>query len=204
MFDSSAILQTTITFAGVVIGSGIIQFFVSRKDKLKEDAKKDSADSLRKELKDHLTDVNAQWKTDYCDKNREAILEIEETHKKDWQEMQKAIAQLVENDSRFADSIEKMVEKQECIAQANVGMIHNTIIRFTDKIVERESVTYEELATLDSLYVPYSRLGGNGECKRRYEDVNKLTKVSKEEAVKRDREIEAKKYEEMQKAIRTG
>lgn len=204
MLDSSALIQTVITFAGVIVGSGIIQFFISRKDKQKEDAKKDSADSLRKELKDHLTDVNAQWKADYCDKNRDAILEIEENHKKDWQEMQKAIAQLVENDSRFADNIEKMVEKQECIAQANVGMIHNTIIRFTDKIVERESVTYEELATLDSLYVPYSKLGGNGECKRRYEDVNKLTKVSKEEAVKKDREIEAKKYEEMQKAIRTG
>lgn len=204
MADNSALIQAGLTFAGVIIGSGIIQFFISRKDKQKEDAKKDSADSLRKELKDHLTDVNAQWKADYCDKNRDAILEIEENHKKDWQEMQKAIAQLVENDSRFADSIEKMVEKQDCIAQSNVGMIHNTIIRFTDKIVERESVTYEELATLDSLYVPYAKLGGNGECKRRYEDVNKLTKVSKEEAVKRDREIEAKKYEEIQKAIRTG
>lgn len=204
MADNSALIQAGLTFAGVIIGSGIIQFFISRKDKQKEDAKKDSADSLRKELKDHLTEVNTKWKSEYCDVNREAILRIEEGHKKDWQEIQKAIEKLVENDNRFADSIEKMVEKQECIAQANVGMIHNTIIRFTDKIVERGSVTYEELATLDSLYVPYAKLGGNGECKRRYEDVNKLTKVSKEEAVKRDREVEAKKYEEIQKAIRTG
>lgn len=203
MLDNSALIQTGITFAGVIVGSGIIQFFISRKDKQKEDAKKDSADSLRKEMKDHLTDVNAQWKADYCDKNREAILRIDEEHKKDFQELQKAITQLVENDIKFAESIEKMAEKQDVIAQANVGMIHNTIIRFTDRIVERESVTYEELATLDSLYIPYAKLGGNGECKRRYEDVNKLAKISKEEAVKRDRDIETKKYEEIQKAVGT-
>jgi hypothetical protein len=73
------------------------------------------------------------------------------------------------------------------MAEANVGMIHNTLIRFTDPIIERNAVTYEELDTLDSLYLPYSRLGGNGECKRRYNDVNKLKKISKEEAFELDK-----------------
>jgi hypothetical protein len=80
-------------------------------------------------------------------------------------------------------------------------MVHNTIIRFTDPIIRRNAVTYEELSTLDSLYQPYSKLGGNGECKRRYDDVNKLPKISKEEAYDRDREIETRKYREISKNI---
>lgn len=201
--DGAVFLQSGITFVGVVIGSGLIQFFVSRKDKKEEDEKHNSADSLRKELKDHLTTVNDKWKIDYCDKNRESILRMDAEHKKDFQELQKAIVQLVENDTKFANNINKMAEKQDIIAQANVGMVHNTIIRFTDPIIERGAVTYDELANLDSLYVPYAKLGGNGECKRRYEDVNKLIKISREEAVKRDREIEIAKYKEIQKNIRT-
>ena len=169
--DSSTLIQTGITFAGVVVGSGIIQFFINRKDKQKEDAKNDITETLRAE------------------------------HKRDFQELQKAITKLVENDAKFTESMQKMAEQQDRIAQANVGMMHNTIIRFTDKIIARKSVTYEELATLDSLYVPYSQLGGNGECKRRYEDVNKLLKISQEEAVRRDQRLEAQKYKELQKVI---
>lgn len=198
--DNSAI-QMGITFVGVIVGSGLIQFFVSRKDKQKEDERKDGADALRKELKQHLVDVNEQWKIDYCDKNRKAILEMDAEHKKDFQELQKAISQLVENDTKFAESIAKMAEKQDIMAQANVGMVHNTLIRFTDPIIQRNAVTYDELANLDSLYIPYARLGGNGECKRRYEDVNKLVKISREEAVERDREIATKKYKEIQKIV---
>lgn len=181
-------LQTLLTFAGVIIGSGIIQFFIGRKDKKKEDEKTD----IRKELKQHLTDVNSDWKIRYCDKNYAAIEQLNAT-----------IQKLTENDSTITSSIKAMLEKQDTIALANVGMVHNTLIRFTDPIIERNAVTYEELATLDSLYVPYSNLGGNGECKRRYEDVNKLAKISREEAVKRDREIEARKFKEMQEAIRS-
>lgn len=210
------IWQTIITMAGILISSGIIQFFVTRKDKKVEDEKKNHEEALKKEMKDHLTNVNDKWKVDYCDKNAKAINDLisevreglanrEETgkrrydehhlaiekmnieHQKDFLELKKAIEKLTENDTKITASIEKIADKQDVMAEANVGMIHNTLIRFTDPIIERSAVTYEELDTLDSLYLPYSRLGGNGECKRRFDDVNNLKKISKEEAFEIDR-----------------
>lgn len=178
--------QTAVTVFTVIISSGIIQYFVNRKDKKKENEKID----LRTEMKQHLTNVNDEWKVKYCDKNREAI-----------EQLNIAIQKLTENDSRITHSIEMMAGKQDTIALANVGMIHNTIIRFTDPIIQRNAVTYEELSTLDSLFQPYSKLGGNGECKRRYDDVNKLPKISKEEAYDRDRDIETRKYREISKTL---
>ena len=216
--DNGSLLQTGVTVLGVLISSGLIQWWFARKDKQKEDAKKDHDEEIKKEMKDHLTNVNDQWKIDYCDKNAKAINDLitevrngleerERTgkqrydehhmaiekmavqHQKEFMALQEAIQKLTENDTRITSSLEKMADKQDVMASANVGMIHNTLIRFTDPIIERNVVTYEELDTLDSLYLPYSRLGGNGECKRRYEDVNKLEKVSKEKAF----EIDAKR-----------
>lgn len=197
------ILQSIITFAGVLIGSGIIQFFVNRKDKKKEDAENDKFKALEKRIDEGLDERERTGKHRF-DEHRIAIEEMKVEHQKDFQELNKAIQKLVESDAKFAESIQKMAEKQDVIAQANVGMVHNTIIRFTNPIIDRSAVTYEELANLDSLYVPYAKLGGNGECKRRYEDVNKLTKVSREDAVKRDREIATKKFQEIQKAVGSG
>jgi hypothetical protein len=177
-------VQTGVTVLTVIVSSGIIQFFVNRKDKKKEDEKID----LRTEMKQHLTNVNNEWKVKYCDKNWEAI-----------QQLNVVIQKLTENNTKITESIEMMADKQDTIALANVGMVHNTIIRFTDPIIRRNAVTYEELSTLDSLYQPYSKLGGNGECKRRYDDVNKLRKISEAEAHDRDREIEAKRFREMSK-----
>ena len=208
-------IQYVFTFLGVLIGSGIIQFLISRKDKQKEDAKKDHDEIIKKEMKDHLTSVNDKWKSDYCDKNAKAIEDLikevrtglqdrEETGKKRYDEhhvaieklnieyqksmveLKQAIQKLTDNDTKITDSLEKMSDKQDVMASASVGMIHNTLIRFTDPIIERNAVTYEELDTLDSLYLPYFKLGGNGECKRRYEDVNKLEKISKEKAYEMD------------------
>ena len=59
--------QTIITMAGILISSGIIQFFVTRKDKKVEDEKKNHEEALKKEMKDHLANVNDKWKVDYCD-----------------------------------------------------------------------------------------------------------------------------------------
>lgn len=192
-------MNETAKFILTVVGSGafltFLQFLISRFDK-----KHDRIQELEKKLDEGLDDTEKTGKARY-DEYHASIEEMNMNHQKDFQELQKAINQLVQNDIKFTESIEKMVQKQEIIASANVGMVHNTIIQFTDPIICRKAVTYEELANLDSLYVPYSKLGGNGECKRRYEDVNKLIKISRDEANKRDREIETAKYKEIQKTI---
>lgn len=201
---------------GSSAGFGFIQYLITRKDKKEEEKKKNHEEELKQEMKDHLKSVNDQWKVDYCDKNAKAIAELVEEvrvglaereevgkkrydehhlaiekmsleHQKDFTELKRAVEKLTENDTKITESIKKIADKQDIMAEANVGMIHNTLIRFTDPIIERNAVTYEELDTLDSLYLPYSRLGGNGECKRRYNDVNKLKKISKEEAFELDK-----------------
>lgn len=192
-------MNETTKFILTVLGSGafltFLQFLISRFDK-----KHDRIEALEKRLDEELDDRDKTGKARY-DEYHASIEEMNINHQKDFQEIQKAINQLVQSDMKFAESIEKMIQKQEIIASANVGMVHNTIIQFTEPIICRKAVTYEELANLDSLYVPYSKLGGNGECKRRYEDVNKLIKISRDEANKRDREIETAKYKEIQKTI---
>lgn len=192
-------MNETTKFILTVLGSGafltFLQFLISRFDK-----KHDRIQELEKRMDEELDDRDKTGKARY-DEYHASIEEMNANHQKDFQELQKAINQLVQNDIKFTESIEKMVQKQEIIASANVGMVHNTIIQFTDPIICRKAVTYEELANLDSLYVPYSKLGGNGECKRRYEDVNKLIKISRDEANKRDREIETAKYKEIQKTV---
>lgn len=192
-------MNETVKFILTVVGSGafltFLQFLISRFDK-----KHDRIGELEKRLDEELDDRDKTGKARY-DEYHASIEEMNINHQKDFQELQRAINQLVQNDIKFTESIEKMVQKQEIIASANVGMVHNTIIQFTEPIICRKAVTYEELANLDSLYVPYSKLGGNGECKRRYEDVNKLIKISRDEANKRDREIETAKYKEIQKTI---
>ena len=122
-------------------------------------------------------------------------------HQKEFLELSKAIDQLTNNDTKITALIENNQNSIEVIANGVVGMIHNTIIHSTEPIMKRGAVTYEELSTLDSLYQPYSKMGGNGECKRRYEDVAKLPKISREEALDRDRNIEAERFKEMQKSI---
>lgn len=192
-------MNETTKFILTVLGSGafltFLQFLISRFDK-----KHDRIQELEKRMDEELDDRDKTGKARY-DEYHASIEEMNANHQKDFQELQKAINQLVQNDIKFTESIEKMVQKQEIIASANVGMVHNTIIQFTDPIICRKAVTYEELANLDSLYVPYSKLGGNGECKRRYEDVNKLIKISRDEANKRDREIETARYKEIQKTV---
>ena len=193
-------IMNTETLITVICSGGFLaflQFLISRFDK-----KHDRIADLEKKLDEGLEDREKTGKARYTE-HQLAIEKMGIDHQKDFQELQKAIQQLVSNDTKFAESIEKMANKQDIMASANVGMVHNTIIRFTDPIIERDAVTYDELANLDSLYQPYARLGGNGECKRRFEDVNKLTKISKEEAIKRDREIEIRNFQEIQEAIRS-
>lgn len=192
-------MNETAKFIFTILGSGtflaFVQFLINRFD-----TKHDKLVALEKKIDEGLDDRDKLGKARY-EEYLASIEEMSHNHQKDFQELQKAISHLVENDAKFAESIEKMVKKQDIIASANVGMIHNTIITFTDPIIERNSVTYDELANLDSLYVPYSKLGGNGECKRRYEDVNKLIKISREEATKRDRKLETDRYKEIQKIV---
>lgn len=208
-------VQLGFTFAGIVVGSGIIQFLITRKDKKDEDAKKDHEEELKKEMKDHLTAVNDKWKVDYCDKNAKAISELvvevreglaqreakgkerydehhetiakmNEQHQKNFEALFQTIEQLKANDTKITEGLEKMAEKQDDMANGIMGLSHDKLIYTTDRITERGAITLKEKATLTSIYEPYVALHGNGDAKAGYNHVMTLPVVSDEEAKKMD------------------
>lgn len=190
---------SVITTALTIIFSGafftFLQFLITRKDN-----KDDKFKKLEDEFKKGLDERELMGKNRY-DEHRIAIQSIKLQHQEDFQKLNEAIKQLTENDTKIAALVEDSQTTTGVIASGVVGMIHNTIIHSTQAIVDRGAVTYQELNTLDSLYIPYAKLGGNGDCQRRYDDIAKLPKVSEEEAIKRDKELAIKKQKELQEAI---
>lgn len=222
------VTQIILTVVGSVIGSGavfgFVQFLITRRDKKKEEAKHDHDEELKQEMKDHLTNVNAQWKVDYCDKNAKAINDLVEEvrigladreamgkkrydehhlaieklsiqHQKEFLELKKAIDALTANDTKITASLQNISETQKDIAGSLLGLSHDKIIYLTDRIAERGAITIKEKATISSIYNPYSNLGGNGECKLAFEHVMGLKVVSDEEARKLDAALKLKRHD---------
>lgn len=213
--------QIIVSLIGTAIGGGavlgFIQFLITRKDKKREEAKINHDEEMKKEMRDHLTNVNAKWKEDYCDKNAKAIndliVEVREglasreamgkkrydehhiaiekmaiDHQRDFLELKKAIDTLTANNTEITESLQLMNDRQENMAESLVGQAHDRIIFLTDKISERGVITNKEKATITSMYEPYRKLGGNGECRIAYDYVMGLKVVSDSEA----RELDSK------------
>ena len=193
--EDKEMIQTilTIIFSGAFFS--FIQFLITRKDN-----KDDKFKSLESEFKKGLDERERTGKNRY-DEHKNAINAIKLQHQEDFQKLNEAIKQLTENDTKIAALIEDNQSTTCVIASGVVGIIHNTIIHSTQQIIDRGAVTYQELNTLDSLYIPYAKLGGNGDCQRRYNDIVKLPVISDEEALKRDKVIAANKQKELQEAI---
>lgn len=176
----------------VVLGGGsvaalfkFIEFLIqhiSQKKERKED-KKDELGNVRRELKQHLVDVNQEWKEKYCDRNAEAIDELAVVSN-----------QLRDNVLLLTKTVTSMKEYNSHVGDAVQGMIHDRIIHNVDCYIARQAITKEELSTLRSLYEPYVKLGGNGDVKTAYDVAEDLPVVTKEEAFKRDLEIERRKF----------
>lgn len=222
------VTQVVLTVIGSVIGSGavfgFVEYLISRKDKQKEEAKNDRDETIKKEMRDHLTDVNSKWKEDYCDKNAKAIndlvIEVREglaareamgkkrydehhiaieklsvQHQKEFLELKKAIDALTANDTKITDSLAKIAEKQDCMADGIMGLSHDKLVYMTDRITERGAITLKEQATLTSIYEPYTKLNGNGDAKAGYKHVMNLKVVSDEEAKRLDEQLKAKRHD---------
>ena len=155
----------------------LIKFFVGRKDKKQErkEDRENDVDSLRKELKQHLIDVNAGWKETYCDKNSKAVAELSEV-----------TVQLKDNIVLLTENISQMQEYNTNVGDAVKGIIHDRLLHNVDGCIERSGITHEELATLKSMYDPYKKLGGNGDVETAYNVAMKLPVITKNEAIERD------------------
>lgn len=217
-------VQIGVTALTVILSSGIIQFFINRKDKQKEDAKVDHDEAIKKEMKEHLASTNSQWKVDFCDKNAKAIADLAQDvkdglaereakglqryeehhltiekmsvqHQKDFIALKEAIQKLTDNDTNITESIKKMADKQDDIANGIMGLSHDKLVYMTDRITERGAITLKEQATLTSIYEPYIKLQGNGDAKAGFKHVMGLKVVSDEEARKMDAKLKNKQRE---------
>lgn len=66
-------------------------------------------------------------------------------------------------------------EKKDLKTQMLIGLGHDRIIYLATKYIEREYISQPEYENLhDYLYVPYSKMGGNGSAERIMKEVEKL------------------------------
>jgi hypothetical protein len=74
-----------------------------------------------------------------------------------------------------------------------LGLGHDKLLYLTDKLIQRGCITMKEKRNLNSLYEPYKRLGGNGDCKVGYDACQDLPIAGEKEAFEKD--CERKKRE---------
>ena len=192
-------VNQAITIVSVILGSGLVQFLLTRKDKKQEDAKKDNADTIKKEMKDHLTNVNNQWKVDYCDKNSQLIEELAievkkgladreavgskrfEEHKESIEELRRAILTLTRDaeDRRTLESY---------MASSLLAITHDKLVYLGKTYQKRGAITLAEKNNIKLLYTPYhDGLGGNSDGEGYYTYCMHLPIVTDEEAAEMDK-----------------
>lgn len=155
-------IQLVITFIGIVLGSGLIQFFVTRKDN-----KEEEFFELKKEIQ----------------KDRESREKSFAAHKIEIEKLHKAI-----NDLNHVDLDQKTYLGY--VGDELMGLAHDRLVRLTDKYQIRGAITLKEKATLDAIYKPYHEgLHGNGDGQAGYEYCMTLPIVTEEQARELDKKI---------------
>ena len=188
-----------ITIVSVILGSGLVQFLLTRKDKKQEDAKKDNADTIKKDMKDHLTEVNNKWKVDYCDKNsklieeltRDVKLGLEQREQKGlerYQEHKEAIAELKEAVIALTKDAEDRRTLESYVASSLLAITHDKLVYLGKTYQKRGAITLAEQNNMKMLYKPYhDGLGGNSDGEGYYTYCMHLPVVTDEEAAEMDK-----------------
>lgn len=191
--------QSAVTLLTLIISSGLIQWYFQRKDKKKEDAKKDNADSIKKEMKDHLTDVNNKWKEDYCDKNAKLIEELAITIKEGleqrenkgferYEEHKKTIEALRKAVLTLTDDAKERKKSEQSMGASLMALTHDKLIFLGKCYQRRGAITLAEKNNLKMLFEPYhDGLGGNSDGEGYYEYCMSLPVVTDEEAQEMDK-----------------
>ena len=190
------ITQIVLTVIGSIIGSGavfgFVQFLIQRSDNKKAQLKKDEHEELRKEFNKGLQEREDVGRKRY-EEHKIAIEQMTKEHKKDFEILLKAIKNVEDSNEKLCEKVDTVADYQKNIGDGVMGLSHDKLIFSTGKIAERKAITLKEKATLTSIYDPYRRLGGNGDCKTAYEHVMSLNVISDEEAKRIDKELEGKK-----------
>lgn len=179
------LLQQLGVIAGALGIVELVKFFVDRADH-KEERREDKAENsmantLRKEFNAGLDQREATGKERF-DINSKQIQE--NSAKID--EVIDISGQLKDNIVLLTSTISQLQEYNTNVGDAVKGIIHDRIIHNVDGFIERGGIAREELTTLESMYVPYKKLGGNGDVETAYTIAKKLPIWTKQDALKAD------------------
>lgn len=192
-------VNQAITIVSVILGSGLVQFLLTRKDKKQEDAKKDNADTIKKDMKDHLTEVNNKWKADYCDKNSKLIEELtrdvklgleqrEQNGLERYKEHKEKIEELREAIIALTKDAEDRRSLESYMASSLLAITHDKLIYLGKTYQKRGAITLAEKNNMKMLYTPYhDGLGGNSDGEGYYTYCMHLPVVTDEEAAEMDK-----------------
>ena len=181
-------VQTILTFAGVIIGSGLIQFFINRKD-----SKKDRIDKFCDKIEKSLLEHKEISEKEYEELNNKMIKGLEEReatgrerfmhHEAAYKELSEAIIKLTEHD-------EKQHKYMKYMGEELMGLAHDRLVTLTDSYQLRGAITLKEKATLEAIFKPYHEgLGGNGDGEQGYKYAMSLPVVTDDQA----REMDSKR-----------
>lgn len=95
-------------------------------------------------------------------------------------------------------SMEKTNEKQSEIiklqGQELLGLAHDKLVYLTNQIIKRGAITPKEKANLKAIYIPYKKMGGNGDGEEGFNVCMDLRVVSEQEAYDLDRILKRNMY----------
>lgn len=176
--DSSWI-QPVLTFVGVIIGSGLIQFLITRKDN-----KKNKIDELCEKIDKGLIEQQVEFKQGLDEREatgKERYLE----HREAIQKLNEAIFQLTKNDT-------EQHQYMKYIGEELMGLAHDRLVSLTDAYQIRGAITLKEKATLEAIFKPYHEgLGGNGDGEQGYKYAMALPVVTDAKAREMDEKLKA-------------
>ena len=173
----------------------LIQHFTHKQERQEEREDND----IREELKDHLTNVNNQWKVDYCDVNAKAIADLTQEVREGladreargaerYQEHQKSIEELRQAMIKLAENTEETKKLGDYMGQSLMGLTHDKLIYLGKCYQRRGAITLAEKNNLKLLYTPYhDGLGGNSDGEGYYTYCMNLPVVTDEEAMEMDK-----------------
>lgn len=195
-------LWTALLSGGVVVALlKFIEFLISHFAHKKERAEDKQENNLEDRMKQHLTDVNAQWKIDYCDVNtkaiadladevREGLAEREEKGLERYLEHKEAIEELREAMISLTKNTDEVAKLGKYMGQSLMALTHDKLIHLGKQYQRRGAITLAEQNNLKLLYEPYHNgLGGNSDGEGYYTYCMNLPIVTDEKAAKMDKKI---------------
>lgn len=192
-------VQLVTIVIGALLGTGFLQFMITRSDKKKEKKENNEFNALENKMKDHLTQVNNQWRIDYCDVNAKAIADLAQEVREGladreakgaerYREHQESIEELRKAMITMAENTEETRKIGGYLGESLMALTHDKLIYLGKCYQRRGAITLAEKNNLKLLYTPYhDGLGGNSDGEGYYTYCMNLPVVTDEEAMEMDK-----------------